>query len=605
TLQLDTVSLSATARANARYLTFEHGGVSAEQHRGQYGPVMRQGQLRWYSLRPVSNTPDSDRDGVANTADTCPATMNGAIVNTEGCSKEQVDTDADGIADYLDAFPNDANESLDSDGDRLGNNADPDRDGDGVANADDVFPDDYTEWADLDQDGIGNNADPDRDGDGVADTDDYFPDDPNAHTVPTVTITAPQNLTTVGTSPVTISGTVNDTNATLTINGAPINANGQTFTATVSLEEGTNTIIARAVNARGHQGTASVIVALDTTPPTVMTDMPAQGQTVTKETIDAAGRINDLTRGTLSQEDVTVTIKSTRGEVTAKTDNRRWLAKGIQLSPGQNTLTITAADAAGNITRQTHTVTYQPPQQSGTRTEITSGQAQSAPVRQALPQPLVVKLYRDGQPASGETVVFRVMQGDGSLSVTAPGVDVGTGTSTSQNPDSQSGTDSGSATSGTSTTTTPTRPTPAIVVVTDNTGTAKAYYTLGGRAGQGSHQVRAATVGFDAPAIFYATATSARASFMGIVDGANQRGIVRQMLPHPFVVSVYDSHGNLAEGATVRFEVTQGSGRFASNGEANTTTTTDADGRARAHLITGPETGMDRQRVTAHLTNTA
>ncbi|MCA8837702.1 MAG: carboxypeptidase-like regulatory domain-containing protein, partial [Proteobacteria bacterium] len=42
-----------------------------------------------------------------------------------------------------------------------------------------------------------------------------------------------------------------------------------------------------------------------------------------------------------------------------------------------------------------------------------------------------------------------------------------------------------------------------------------------------------------------------------------------------------------------------------SNGEANTTTTTDADGRARAHLITGPETGMDRQRVTAHLTNTA
>ncbi len=51
----------------------------------------------------------------------------------------------------------------------------PDSDGDGVPDEDDAFPDDPTEWVDTDGDGIGDNADPDDDNDGVPDDQDDFP----------------------------------------------------------------------------------------------------------------------------------------------------------------------------------------------------------------------------------------------------------------------------------------------------------------------------------------------------------------------------------------------------------------------------------------------
>jgi hypothetical protein len=41
--------------------------------------------------------PDVDGDGVANTTDACPQTAVGAAVGPEGCSKAQVDADADGV----------------------------------------------------------------------------------------------------------------------------------------------------------------------------------------------------------------------------------------------------------------------------------------------------------------------------------------------------------------------------------------------------------------------------------------------------------------------------------------------------------------------------
>jgi hypothetical protein len=50
-----------------------------------------------------------------------------------------------------------------------------DADGDGVVDAEDAFPNDPTETVDTDNDGIGNNADPDDDNDGVVDADDGAP----------------------------------------------------------------------------------------------------------------------------------------------------------------------------------------------------------------------------------------------------------------------------------------------------------------------------------------------------------------------------------------------------------------------------------------------
>ena len=89
-----------------------------------------------------------------------------------------LDTDNDGVFDSLDAFPNDPDETLDTDQDGIGNNADNDDDNDGVLDVDDALPLDPDEQFDLDQDGIGDNSDTDIDGDGVDNQFDTYPADP-------------------------------------------------------------------------------------------------------------------------------------------------------------------------------------------------------------------------------------------------------------------------------------------------------------------------------------------------------------------------------------------------------------------------------------------
>ena len=69
------------------------------------------------------------------------------------------DTDEDGIIDCTDAFPLDALETIDTDLDGTGDNADIDDDDDGVLDDSDAFSLDASEQADSDGDGVGDNAD--------------------------------------------------------------------------------------------------------------------------------------------------------------------------------------------------------------------------------------------------------------------------------------------------------------------------------------------------------------------------------------------------------------------------------------------------------------
>jgi hypothetical protein len=108
---------------------------------------------------------------------------------------EDPDDDNDGVPDTGDAFPLDPEEWADKDGDLIGDHMDADIDADGVADDKnkngipdfeemdfdsdgmpkanavpwDAFPLDPKEWRDTDGDGIGDNADPDKDGDGWSD----------------------------------------------------------------------------------------------------------------------------------------------------------------------------------------------------------------------------------------------------------------------------------------------------------------------------------------------------------------------------------------------------------------------------------------------------
>jgi hypothetical protein len=120
--------------------------------------------------------PDIDNDGTPNDLD--------------------ADDDQDGVPDDRDAFPLDPHEWADKDVDWIGDNLDADDDGDGTPDDEnnngipdceeldfdgdgvdragvipwDAFPFDAKQWRDTDGDGIGDNGDPDDDNDGFSDT---------------------------------------------------------------------------------------------------------------------------------------------------------------------------------------------------------------------------------------------------------------------------------------------------------------------------------------------------------------------------------------------------------------------------------------------------
>ena len=157
----------------------------------------------------ISGTPT---DLSPNTEYQVKAVSNGYVYSTTiNLSTFDADPDGDGYCDTnitianvcvaVDAFPGDSTEWLDTDGDGIGNNADPDDDGDGLSDiqeqnsdpvtdslnpdtdgdgycdgpisivdvciATDAFPTDSGEWNDNDGDGIGDNEDPDDDNDNI------------------------------------------------------------------------------------------------------------------------------------------------------------------------------------------------------------------------------------------------------------------------------------------------------------------------------------------------------------------------------------------------------------------------------------------------------
>ncbi|MEL0266342.1 MAG: VCBS repeat-containing protein [Candidatus Poseidoniales archaeon] len=120
---------------------------------------------------------DSDGDGLNDPEDACPNTAAGMEVDANGCSQAQRDSDGDGLSDLDDAcddtppgFPILANGCTDESA------LDTDLDGDGysgvytydvdpitglhVNQTGDAFPSDATQWFDQDGDGYGDNPSP-------------------------------------------------------------------------------------------------------------------------------------------------------------------------------------------------------------------------------------------------------------------------------------------------------------------------------------------------------------------------------------------------------------------------------------------------------------
>jgi len=209
-------------------------GESGMSTQDRYGCVDDDGDGYSNASDAFPNDPtrwvDTDGDGYDDAEDACPLTNGNSSLDRLGC----LDTDGDGVSnpspsvgnqsgwnlsDGADAFPYDATQTADQDGDGFGDNASgmqadacpttagtstkdrfgcEDGDGDGTSDANDAFVEDATQWSDVDGDGFGENPNgtqpdacpntvgtstlgefgcPDGDGDGAGDGIDLWPTD--------------------------------------------------------------------------------------------------------------------------------------------------------------------------------------------------------------------------------------------------------------------------------------------------------------------------------------------------------------------------------------------------------------------------------------------
>lgn len=154
--------------------------------------------------------------------------------------------------------------------------------------------------------------------------------------------------------------------------------------------------------------------------------------------------------------------------------------------------------------------------------EILSGQSQIGPVDLTLPEPIAVRVVDgDGRRVDGFPIIFKVIEGDGTLG-------------------------------------------PAElkrVSTLTNSGEATVKWRLGTRAGP-----QAVTVAVEAfePLTFQALALPGPPVSLAAVSGSGQRGPIGQELPEPFMVAVLDEFDNGIPDVTLEWEVAAGAGDLSS-----------------------------------------
>lgn len=376
---------------------------------------------------------------------------------------------------------------------------------------------------------------------------------------PIVNITEPENFSFVNISPITVRGTVSGPAAAVSVNGVSAPVSNGSYSVVVPLVEGNNTLTAVATVAGGSAaGTASVAVTLDTTPPRVTIQSPAEGYITNDATVNVSGIVNDIVVGTVNEQQAQVTING----VAAAVANRSFVATSIPLTVGENFIQAVGRDRVGNAF--TTGITVRRENGVGARIAVVSGNGQSAVIATELPAPPVVRLTdASGTPVANRPVVFRVVQNNGALS------------------------------DGAST------PSASLVAMTGVDGTARARWIVGTRSGAGSNRVEATSTGFSGTAVFLASATPAQADALFLDAGAGQSGATEQPLTFPFVVIVTDAGHNRRENIPVTFQVRSGGGNL--DGQPSITTNTDSDGRAQALLTLGAEPGFDNNVVEASI----
>ncbi len=169
---------------------------------------------------------------------------------------------------------------------------------------------------------------------------------------PVVKITSPANNYITNTVNQTITGTIDDltvTTATLVVNDivqpavdAVAVVNGAFSCNATLTKDWPNTIVISASDKAGNTGSSSIVIIHDATKPVVTITSPPSGQTTGTALVTVTGNITSDTA--IGQ--TTLTLNGVSQNITVTEEGK--FGQDVTLSPGVNTIEVTATDAAGN-----------------------------------------------------------------------------------------------------------------------------------------------------------------------------------------------------------------------------------------------------------------
>ncbi|UCB57642.1 MAG: FG-GAP repeat protein [Candidatus Omnitrophota bacterium] len=167
-------------------------------------------------------------------------------------------------------------------------------------------------------------------------------------TAPNICITSPDNNIIVDSSAITVSGTVDDATAQVTVNGQPASVSGTGFVASdISLVEGENTVVAVATDHAGNKGFAFVTVTLQT-PCSAPTINPVKSPTnIVRQTISGRKSVD-------ATQIIVTSPTATAGKVSFPT-SLTWSCELTNLSEGENIIDVVASNISGNTSEAAST----------------------------------------------------------------------------------------------------------------------------------------------------------------------------------------------------------------------------------------------------------
>ncbi len=167
---------------------------------------------------------------------------------------------------------------------------------------------------------------------------------------PGLTVSTLDNQTTSNAT-LNVSGTASDNNqlGIVTVNGVTTTVTSGSFSYPFVLESGSNTITIVATDTAGNSTTVIRTVTLDRDAPTLTVITPADNSATAAVQATITGSCSDAAH-------VSVQLNSQTPQTAAITAGSYTLT--VNLSEGQNTLTVTATDAVGNSSSAARTITY-------------------------------------------------------------------------------------------------------------------------------------------------------------------------------------------------------------------------------------------------------